>query len=90
VFAAAENQTKDPLRFSFVFAVRAIVSFAPALGIEPFWKLRVIYRAMLREIAAHPIEWRPGRNEPRMVRRDWKHYPMLTTTRAEWRKAYVA
>jgi len=88
--AAAENGVDDPLRLSFVFAVRAILNFAPALGMEPFWKLRSIYQAMLREIAAHQVEWRPGRNEPRMVRRDWKHYPMLTTTRAEWRNTYVA
>jgi len=88
--AAAENKVEDPLRLSFVFAVRAIVSFAPALGMEPFWKLRSIYAAMLREISAHQVEWRPGRNEPRMVRRDWKHYPMLTSTRAEWRKAYAS
>ncbi len=88
--AAAENHVENPVRLSFVFAMRAIVSFAPALGIEPFWKLQSIYQAMLQEIAAHQIEWRPGRNEPRRVRRDWTHYPMLTTTRAEWRKAYVA
>jgi hypothetical protein len=88
--AAAENGVDDPLRLSFVFAVRAILNFAPALGMEPFWKLKMIYQTMLREIAAHQVAWRPGRNEPRMVRRDWKHYPMLTTTRAEWRNAYVA
>jgi IS4 transposase len=88
--AAAQNRAEDPLRLSFIFAVRAIVNFAPALAIEPFWKLRMIYQAMLREIAAHQVEWRPGRKEPRMIRRDRKHYPMLTTTRAEWRNTYVA
>jgi len=88
--AAAEHGVEDPLRLSFVFALRAILSFSPTLGSEPFWKLRSIYQAMLEEIAAHSVPLRPGRNEPRMIRRDRKHYPTLTTTRAEWRNAYAA
>lgn len=88
--AAAEQDIRDPLRLSFVFAVRAILNFAPALALEPIWKLRSIYQAMLDEIAAHQVDYRPGRNEPRLIRRDRKHYPMLTTTRAQWRKTYAA
>lgn len=88
--AAAEKGIEDPLRLSFVFTLRAIVSFSPALGTEPLWKVKRIYRAMLEEIAAHVVPFRPGRNEPRMIRRDRKHYPMLTTTRAKWREAYAA
>jgi hypothetical protein len=88
--AAAKKGVADPLQLSFVFALRAILNFSPALGIEPAWKLWMIYDTMLDEIAAHIAPFRPGRNEPRMIRRDRKHYPMLTTTRAEWRSAYVA
>jgi len=88
--AAAQNGVEDPLRLSFVFALRAILNFSPALGIEPVWKLWMIYYTMLDEIAAHIVPFRPGRNEPRMIRRDRKHYPMLTTTRAKWRDAYAA
>lgn len=88
--AAADHGVEDPLRLSFVFAIRAILSFAPALAIEPFWKLPAIYQAMLREIAAHTAPFRPGRNEPRRIRRERNKYPQLKTTRAEWRKAYAA
>jgi hypothetical protein len=88
--AAAQNGIENPLQLSFVFALRAIVNFSPALAIEPFWKLRCIYEAMLREIAAHQVERRPGRNEPRAIRRDQRHYPRLTMTRAQWRQAYAA
>lgn len=88
--AAAEKGIEDPLRLRFVFALRAIVNFSPALGIEPVWKLRAIYHTMLEEIAAHTVPFRPGRKEPRMIRRDRKHYPMLKTTRAQWRNAYAA
>ncbi len=88
--AAAEKGIEDPLRLSFVFALRAILSFSPALGTEPLWKVKDIYQTMLEEIAAHGVSFRPGRSEPRMIRRDRKHYPMLTTTRAKWREAYAA
>lgn len=87
--AAAEHGV-DPERLSFVHAVRAVLSFAPALACEPAWKLPAIYRAMLAEIAAHQVPWRPGRIEPRAVRREARHYPRLRTTRAEWRQAHAA
>lgn len=80
----------DPTRISFVHAVRAIVMFGPALAAEPIWKLPQIYRAMLAEIAAHLVPERPGRNEPRAVTRERKHYPKLRTTRELWRKSYAA
>lgn len=88
--AAAQNGIENPLRISFVFALRAIINFAPAMAIEPFWKLYLIYQAMLKEIATHQVDWRPGRNEPRAIRRDPKHYPRLMMTRAQWRDAYAA
>lgn len=80
----------DPIRISFIYAVRAIIMFAPALAVESIWKLPQIYKAMLVEIAAYPVPARLGRNEPRMVTRERKHYPKLKTTRAQWRKANAA
>jgi hypothetical protein len=80
----------DPIRISFVHAIRAIVMFGPALAAEPMWKLPQIYRAMLAEIAAHLVPQRLGRNEPRAVTRERKHYPKLRTTRELWRKSYAA
>lgn len=87
--AAIENGV-DPIRISFVHTVRAIVMFAPALAAEPIWKLPEIYKAMLAEIATHLVLKRPGRNEPRAVRRQCQHYPSLKTTREQWRKRYAA
>lgn len=88
--AAEQSGVEDPLRISFVFALRAILNFSPSLTIEPFWKLRLIYEAMLREIASHQIKWRPGRNEPRAIRRDQRRYTRLMTTREQWRNQYAA
>jgi hypothetical protein len=87
---AAIEKGVDPIRISFAHAVRAILSFAPALAREPIWKLPQIYKAMLVEIGTNLVPERPGRNEPRAVTRERKHYPKLRTTREQWRKAYAA
>lgn len=87
--AAVEHGT-DPLRLSFTHAVRAVIVFAPAMATAPAWALRDIYRAMLEEIASHRVPLRPGRNEPRAVRRDPRHYPTLRTTRRLWRLQHAA
>jgi hypothetical protein len=80
----------DPLRISFIHAVRAILYFAPALACEPVWRLPQIYKAMLVEIGTHLVPDRPGRKEPRAVTRERKHYPKLRRTRQQWRAAYAA
>ena len=87
---AATEHGVDPERLSFVHAVRAVVVFAPAFACEPTWKLPSIYAALLVEIASHVVPWRPGRMEPRAVRREVKHYPRLRTTREEWRREHAA
>jgi hypothetical protein len=87
---AAIQQNVDPVRISFVHAVRTILSFAPALAYKPIWKLPQIYKAMLVEIGTCLVPERPGRNEPRAVTRERKHYPKLKSTRQQWRKDYAA
>jgi hypothetical protein len=87
---AAEQDGVDPIRISFAHALRAIVSFAPAMAIEPLWKLPAIYQTMLGEMADHRNPSRPGRNEPRMITRDRKHYPTLRFTRHLWKAKHAA
>ena len=87
---AAVANNVDITRISFVHAVRVIIAFAPALAMQPVEQLPMTYRAMLCEIAAHLVPLRPGRLEPRRLAHDPKHYPRLKTTRAQWRKQYVA
>jgi hypothetical protein len=88
--AAANAQLEDPLRLSFVHAVRAILSFSPALGHAPLVAVPGIYRALLTEIAAHVNPERPDRLEPRAIRREHKHYPSLRITRALWKARHHA
>jgi hypothetical protein len=59
---AAIEDGVEPVRISFVHAVRAILMFSPVLAIEPIWKLPQIYTAMLKEIAAHIVPERPDRH----------------------------
>lgn len=87
---SALRHNVDPMRISFVHAIRAILMFSPALGCEVIFKLPQIYDAMLLEIASQLVPDRAGRNEPRAVTRQRKHYPALRVTRAEWRKRYAA
>jgi hypothetical protein len=87
---AAIRSGEDPLRLSFSFAVRAVVSYAPAFAILPVWALREKYGEMLEEMAGHTTPWRPNRQEPRAVRLERKHYPTLRTTRALWRLEHAA
>lgn len=90
IIEAAIEKGVDPTRISFVQAVRVILMFAPALACEPIWKLPQIYKAMLVEIGANLVPERPGRNEPRVITRERKHYPKLKTTREQWRRTYAA
>ena len=86
IVEAAIQEGVEPLRISFVFALRSVIMFAPAFAAEPLWKLRDIYHAMLKDIASRLVPYRPGRKEPRAVRRKCHHYPSPQITRAEWKR----
>jgi putative transposase len=90
ILEAARVHHLDPMRISFAHAVRAILIFSPTLACERIFRLPQIYRAMLSEIAHHIVPERPGRMEPRAIRREHKHYPALRETRAEWRRQHAA
>lgn len=87
---AAEAHGQDPTSLSFTHALRAILAFAPVLATAPAWKLPAIYEAMLVEICACRVHHRPGRLEPRAIRREKKHYPRLRSTRAQWKRRLAA
>jgi hypothetical protein len=87
---AATAGGQDPMALSFVHALRAILAFSPILATAPIWKLTMIYQAMLSQIASCQIRKRPGRLEPRAIRREKKHYPRLRCTRTQWRQRLVA
>jgi hypothetical protein len=87
---AASLHHVDPMRLSFAHVVRAILIFSPQLACAPILTLPQVYRALISEIAHHRVPERPGRTEPRAVRREHRHYPALKETRAQWRSRYAA
>ncbi len=87
---AAEVHDVDPMRISFVGAVRAVLTFSHYFATAPPWKLPQIEQALLRTIAHHIVPYRPGRIEPRATRHETKHYPRLKTTRKQWRTQWTA
>lgn len=82
---AAIAKKVDVSRISFVYTVRAVIAFAPALVVGSPGRLKRVYDAMLCEIASHLVRLRPGRLEPRRLAHDPRNYPKLQTTRAMWR-----
>ena len=87
---AAIAKKVDASRISFVYTVRAVVAFAPALKTGTPGRLKRVYDAMLCEVAMHLVPFRPGRLEPRRLAHDPRSYPKLQTTRAKWRKQNAA
>lgn len=87
---AACRHGTDPLRISFVHATRAIIAYAPTMATASPARLPEIYAGMLEEIASQVVPCRPGRNEPRAVRREPRQYPSLRITRRLWRLRHAA
>ncbi len=87
---AAVQTNAAPLRISFVQTLRTVLSFTPAFAMLGIERLPALYRKMLAEIARQTVLERPGRQEPRMIRRETKHYPALRLTRLQWRTTISA
>lgn len=83
--AAKQNQTL-PDRISFASAIKLILAYSVPLRIvRPRQRPRV-YAQMLSDIARCRNPARPGRVEPRRVKRGDKQYPWLNIPRAVARK----
>ncbi len=80
----------DISQISFIDTIRVIIAFAPVLTNSSVSRIANIYRAMLCEIASHLVPLRPGRLEPRRLAHNPKAYPLLKTTRTQWRKQNAA
>ena len=83
--AAAEHGT-DPRRLSFKATLQALLAFRERLTQATVDGRRALLREFLNAIAAHPVGDRPGRVEPRKVKRRPKPISLLTEPRAKARK----
>jgi hypothetical protein len=66
IVEAAVTHGHDPLRLSFVHALRELDDMRPALlTASPQWAARVLLSRLLKRIAQHQVPLRPGRHDPR-------------------------
>jgi len=85
IYEAAEERNADPRRISFKGAVQSLRQWEPHLNqaklnrSEKFRLISVLYESISQKL----IPDRPGRKEPRCIKRRPKSYQYLTTHRRE-------
>jgi len=78
---ACKQHQATPNKISFKGAVQLLNQFMPRfLGVKPS-KRAVLYSALLSLIVSNKVGNRPGRVEPRAVKRRPKAFPLLNNTR---------
>lgn len=78
---AAQKHGVPPRNISFKRAMRSVEQFRSTLANAKEHELASIYDTLLDIIASHRIGDRPGRTEPRQVKRRPKPYKRMTTPR---------
>jgi len=87
VMHQAAQQTGTPVdRISFARAIGVIEEYSQSLRYCPRSERKKLYREMLERIASHTNLYRPGRVEPRQIKRDPVRYPHMRKSRHEARQ----
>ena len=73
-------------RISFKGTIQTILAHAPRLRSASARQRPRVYRAILRRIAKHRNRHRPGRHEPRLIKRDPVRFGFLRISRKEARR----
>ena len=90
ILKSAQRHDREPARMSLSAALRLAIAYSLKMSTAPAWLLPSLYETLLDHIAFSTVPCRPDRMEPRMVKRDIKHYPKLKVSRAEWRNMAIA
>jgi len=85
ILKAARKHNQEVKHLSVSAALRLAASYSLKMSTAPAWRLPLLYEQMLEHIAASKVPYRPNRIEPRMKKREEKHYPKLKISRREWR-----
>ena len=72
-----------PRKISFKGTVQTLEAFRDKITLAAKTKLPELYKALLKAVAGHRVGNRPGRSEPRAVKRRPKAYPRLTVPRGQ-------
>jgi hypothetical protein len=87
---AAVEAKREPRKISFAGAVQTLDMFRCLLLLSAPEQREELVRTVLAAIATHKVGDRPGRCEPRKVKRRPKAYPRMTKPRAQERAEAVA
>ena len=90
ILKSARKHNREPERLSLSAALRLATSYSLKMSAAPAWLLPTLYETLLDHIAFSTVPCRPDRMEPRMIKRERKHYPKLKISRAEWRSMAIA
>jgi hypothetical protein len=84
---AARRHDVDPARLSFKGTVDGLRQYCPRMvQARSATALRRLERGLFRAVARDPVPLRPGRREPRAVKRRPKPFPLLTQPRRQYRE----
>lgn len=89
ILKAAGKHNKKIERLSVSATLRLAASYSLKMSTAPAWQIPVLYETLLERIASSTVPYRPNRIEPRMIKRETKHYDMLKISRAEWRSLHA-
>ena len=82
---AAQHDATAPRTISFKAALQLLTAFQDQGLLDTAARCRACYEPLLRSIIGHRIGNRPGRTEPRAVKRRPKKHPLLTKPRQKAR-----
>lgn len=86
IATAAAVHDKQPRQIGFTLACQTVLSSWMLLATGACRDERELWKSALKRIAANEVANRPGRIEPRMIKRDRQHYPMMHDPRRELRE----
>jgi len=84
--AAGDRVDEVEYRIGCTLACQTVLSSWMLLATGACRDERELWKSALKRIAANEVANRPGRIEPRMIKRDRQHYPMMHDPRRELRK----
>lgn len=90
IAAAAEEHAREPRRLSFKGALQALGAFGDALRLGRPGRRECLVEELLRAIATHEVGDRPGRVEPRAIKRRPKPHKLLNEPRKAARKRLLS
>ena len=85
IATAAAVHHKQPRQLGFTRACQSILASWMLLATGACREVRGLYDMLLAQIAANEVADRPGRIEPRVLKRRRHHYPLMQRPRAELR-----